>query len=85
MAQLTPYTASRVTRIACLTLACSLAQGCGNAGSPTEINDGAFIQVMYEGQPLGDIQIRLHQVRGGPVIAQSVSCLLYTSPSPRDS
>jgi len=63
--------------------------GCRDSSS-RDISDAPFVQVMYEGQPLGDVQVRLHQVRGGPVIAQAVSgqdgnAYFWQIPSPEPS
>ena len=73
MAQLGNFQTSTVLRKTCILFACVLLSGCGTTDSPVDPSQSPFVQIMYEGQPLGDVQVRLHQTQGGPVIAQSVS------------
>ena len=73
MAQLNNSRHTTLLRHACGLLACVLASGCSDTNSRVDASGLPFIQVMYQGQPIGDVQVRLHQTQGGPVIAQSVS------------
>lgn len=90
MAQLINVPYETLLRSVCGLFACALVSGCSETNSRVDISGLPFIQVMYQGEPIGDVQVRLHQIQGGPVIAQSVSRLdgyAYFSqvPSPEPS
>ncbi len=52
---------------------CVVAIGCGQSGSQMHVDGAPTVRVMYQGKPLGDIQVRLHANHGGPVLAQAIS------------
>ncbi|MGI9469594.1 MAG: hypothetical protein ACR2OA_20900 [Rubripirellula sp.] len=73
MAQLSNFPNSTVLRNFVFLGACVLVCGCSETNSLVDTSKSPFVQVMYQGEPLGDVQVRLHETQGGPVIAQSVS------------
>ncbi|MCG8648935.1 MAG: hypothetical protein MI861_03835, partial [Pirellulales bacterium] len=64
---------SLLGRYVCVLLGCVSAISCRDTNSQVDISGAPFVRVMYQGQPLGDVQVRLHETRGGPVLAQSIS------------
>lgn len=64
--------AIRVAQV-CFVLGCLLTCGCSESKSVADVSGQPYVRVIHQGQPLGDIQVRLHESQGGPVLAQSIS------------
>lgn len=73
MAQLGNRRNSSVLAAFCLLLGSLLASGCADSSSHADFSGQPFVRVVYQGQPLGDVQVRLHETLEGPVLAQSIS------------
>lgn len=71
MAGVIAFRKSQPIVLLCALLCCLATSGCGE--SPADVSGAPLVQVLYQGKPLSDVQVRLHESRGGPVLAQSVS------------
>ncbi|MEO1616903.1 MAG: hypothetical protein AAFV88_13690 [Planctomycetota bacterium] len=60
-------------RVACVFVASIALCGCSDSTPGSNHPDGPLVRVMYQGKPLGDVQVMLHASKGSPVIAQSIS------------
>ena len=58
---------------ACVLLGSLLASGCSDSSSPADISGQPFVRVLYQGQPLGDVQVKLHETLEGPALTHSIS------------
>lgn len=47
--------------------------GCSESNSRADLIGKPFVNVTYQGKPLSDVQINLHDGQGGAVLAQSIS------------
>ncbi len=54
-------------------LAILMLAGCDAVPTEVDADGRPTVRVIYEGNPLADVVVRLHAVAGGPVVDQSIS------------
>lgn len=73
MAQLSDVSTTFRVHAMLLLLGCVISTGCGETHSQADVSGSPYVSVTHQGKPLPDVQVRLHEHAGGPVIAQSIS------------
>lgn len=73
MAQLSDVSISIRVQLTLLLLGSVIAIGCGKSHSQADLSGAPYVSITHQGKPLPDVQVRLHEHAGGPVIVQSIS------------